>query len=174
MSNGGTLLDMAVAMIETETMGVDDRNYTRGDGKQFDESCWGIFKQNWFFIRRSGAMPALIGPPRPTGEPAGLARDDWERGEELNTDLALDVRVLHASRTSLGEDEWFAAHRQGETGLDAFRRVARGASVNAVHRNALSNIANYKQGVEFILRQLTVDPDLPTDDRKFFVQVTPI
>ncbi len=166
-SAGGNLLDMAVAMLETDKMLPD---YTFGDDKQEDAACFGIFKQNWHYIRTSGAMPQDPGRPRHGRSLPGLDLVDWDRGELLNLDPGLDVKVLHASQAQLGLNGWFAAHRQGETGLEAFRAAARG-STTAAKRGTLSDIATYQNAVEWIRDQLTRDPALQTDDRKVFVQV---
>lgn len=164
-TSGGTLLDMAVAMLETEHMDASD--YPLGDGKIEDAANFGIFKQNWHYIRTSGAMPEI---PSPIMSGLGLSKADWMRGVALNTDLALDVRVLHASQAKLGLGQWFAAHRWGETGQLAFQAAANGPTT-AAQRATLSDIANYQNAVEWIRDQLTVDPALQTDDRKVFVQV---
>ena len=163
--NGGNPLDMAVAMLETDTMDAHPSpQYPWGDAKENDAACFGIFKQNWGLIRTSGAMRALPGR-RP-----GLDEIDWLRGKELNDDLELDVDVLHASQNSFGLNKWFAAHRWGKTGQKAFEAAARG-STTAAQRGTLSDIADYQNAVEWILDQLTHDPALQTDDRKVFVQV---
>ena len=167
-SNGGNLLDMAIAMLETETM--DAHEYPFGDSKTGDAACFGIFRQNWHFIRTSGAMPAFPGPPLPGQPRQGLAEADWKRGKELNDDLKLDVEVLQASHTQLRLDQWFAAHRWGETGQKAFKAAASG-STTAAQRGTLSDIADYQNAVEWIRDQLLHDPALQTDDRKVFVRV---
>lgn len=171
MGAGGTLLDMAVAMLETETMTAD---YPDRDGKPpGDSACFGIFKQNWHYIRTSGAMPPLVGPPAPGRPLPGLEEADWQRGRDLNTDLSLDVRVLRASQATLGLNRWFAAHRWGETGQLAFEAASRGRTT-AGHRATLSDVANYQNAVEWIRDQLVRDRTLQTDDRKVFVQVPPV
>src|SRR5580658_8909947 len=49
VTSGGNLLDLAVAMLETETM--DAHEYPDKDDKpQGDAACFGIFKQNWGLI----------------------------------------------------------------------------------------------------------------------------
>jgi len=45
---GGTTIDMAIAMLETEKMTTD---YTYGDGKSGDSANFGIMKQNWGMLR---------------------------------------------------------------------------------------------------------------------------
>src|SRR5262249_43202264 len=123
------------------------------------------------YIRTSTAMPPS--PPSsstPSTSAAGLGKSDWMRGAALNTDLDLDVRVLHASQATLGLDRWFAAHRQGESGELAFLAAA-SRSVSAAERATLSDIANYRNAVEWIHGQLLAHPILKTDDQKVFVQV---
>ncbi len=169
MSNGGNLLDMAVAMLETETM--DAHEYPDRDSKPpGDAACFGIFKQNWGLIRTSGAMPAIPGPPLPGQPRPGLAAADWARGRQLNDDLNLDVDVLRGSQAELGMSQWFAAHRWGSTGQTAFRAAASGTAT-AAQRGTLSDIAGYQGAVEWIRDQLLRDPALQTDDRKVFVRV---
>jgi Glycosyl hydrolase family 134 len=175
-AGGGTLLDLAVAMLETEHMD-PSADYPFGDGKTEDAANFGIFKQNWHYIRTSGAMPPRATPvplPNPVMTGTGLDKADWLRGAQLNEDLDLDVRVLHASQASLGLNQWFAAHRQGETGQLAFQAAASGGPTTAAHRATLSDVANYQSAVEWIVRQLASDPAVQTDDRKVFVQVPPV
>ena len=45
---GGTTLDMAIAMLETDTM---TANYAYGDNKSGDSANFGIMKQNWGMLR---------------------------------------------------------------------------------------------------------------------------
>lgn len=172
VSAGGTDLDLAAAMLETERMLAD---YPFGDTvngvpKTGDSACFGIFRQNWYFIRTSGAMPALPGPTQPGQGPLGLAEADWHRGGDLNSDLTLDVRVLHASQAQLGVDQWFAAHRWGTSGREAFARAVAG-STSAVDRARLADIGNYQNAVEWILGQIRAHPALRTNDQKVWVDV---
>ena len=164
LAAGGTLLDMAVAMLETGAMQVD---YSFGDGKTGDAANFGIFKQNWQDIRLSGAMP----PSGPGGK--GLAEADWaSRGPELNSNLSLDVNVLHASQKRLGINAWLAAHRQGQSGLDAFKAAAAHMRPSTpTELGLLSDIDNYVTGVRWIEEQLKLDAALQTDDRKAWVEV---
>ena len=48
---GASVLDLAVAMLETDTMQTSDYSY--GDGKTGDSANFGIFKQNWYMLRTS-------------------------------------------------------------------------------------------------------------------------
>jgi len=156
VTTGGNLLDLAVAMLETETM--DAHEYPDADNKPpGDAACFGIFKQNWGLIRTSGAL-------------SGLTAADWARGRQLNDDLRLDVDVRHASQARLGLDQWFAAHRWGSSGQAAFQAAASG-SATAAQRGLLSDIAGYQGAVEWIGDQFVRDPALRTDDRKVFVRV---
>lgn len=169
MSNGGKLLDMAVAMLESETM--DAHRYPDRDNKPpGDAACFGIFKQHWGLIRTSGAMPPFPRPPFPGQPRPGLATADWPQGRQLNDDLTLDVDVLHASQARLGLSQWFAGHRWGSTGLIAFQAAASGSTTPA-QRGILSDIANYQSAVEWIRDQMVRDPALQVDDRKAFVRV---
>jgi len=165
-ANGGQLLDVAVAMLETEHMLASD--YPLGDGKTGDAANFGIFKQNWHFIRISGGMPTLPGTPG-----GGLREADFARGAELNSSLNRDVQVLQASQRTLGLDQWFAAHRFGETGQLAFAAAAKNTTTE-MDRATLSDVAGYQSAVEFIHRELIRQPLLQTDDRKVFVRVPAI
>ena len=164
---GGNDRDLAVAMLETERMLTD---YPFGDAKTKDAANFGIFKQNWYFIRTSGAMPALPGPTLPGQGPLGLDEADWLRGADLNADLALDVSVVHASQAKLGLDQWFAAHRWGASGQAAFLAAA-GGSPDSRQRALIADIANYRGAVEWILGQIGAHPVLRTNDTKMWVDV---
>src|ERR1039458_10334375 len=48
---GASVLDLAVAMLETDTMQAS--SYPYGDGKSGDAANFGIFKQNWYMLRTS-------------------------------------------------------------------------------------------------------------------------
>jgi hypothetical protein len=98
---GGTVYDMAAAMMETEKM---DTNYPFGDGKQGDAACFGLCKQNWGMLRQVNSEWRNLGP------------EDYETGGALNNNLALDMQLLHASQDYFG-DLWWAGHRNGSTGL---------------------------------------------------------
>jgi hypothetical protein len=151
---GGTVLDLAVALLETREMVAD---YPFGDvdpcgcPKTDDAANFGIFKQNWLMIRLSWEPYARLGPR------------DYRTGSALNDDLALDVQVLHASQQRYGLDGldglWFAGHRNGATGLA---------------KPSTGDIRRYREAVEWIQDQLTADPRYLTDDTRFWVNVDPI
>jgi hypothetical protein len=101
LNAGGDVLDVAIAMLETENM---QSNYTYGDGKTGDSANFGIFKQNWLMIR--------------TVQYSGKTASDYNTGAALNSSLSLDVQVLNKSQSYYGIDKWFAGHRNGETGLN--------------------------------------------------------
>lgn len=140
----GNVLDMAVAMLETDIM---QAFYPYGDGKTLDSANFGIFKQNWFMIRTS--------VPRYNG----LTASDYNMGATLNGDLSLDILVLHTSQQFYGIDAWFGGHRNGQSGL---------SNPNT------PDITNYKNAVYWIRDQLNSDPKYLTDDTRFWVQVPAI
>ncbi len=100
---GGTVLDMAVAMLETDTMQADC--YPYGDNKSDDSANFGIFKQNWYMFRSS--VPQY----------QSLTSSDYNTGVTLNQDLSWDIQVIQASQQFYGVDAWFAGHRDGQSGL---------------------------------------------------------
>lgn len=142
LSSGGNALDMAVAMLETETM---QANYKYGDGKTGDSANFGIFKQNWFMIRTS------------SNKYASLTAKDYNVGAQLNASLKWDIEVLHTSQQKYGIDKWFAGHRNGETG---------------VKNSGTADINTYKNAVYWIRDQINSDPTkYLRDDTRFYVQV---
>jgi len=155
---GGTSFDMAVAMMETESMLPSPNGYLLGDvdtngaPKTGDAANFGIFKQNWLMIRQ--AWPAYN----------NLSASDWRVGDALNRSLTLDVSVLHASLTRFG-DNWVNGHRQGETGL-RLQPVCMAATARI-----WADIANYLRAVRWIQGQLLVGH--LTDDIRFWDNTVP-
>jgi hypothetical protein len=141
---GGNSLDLAVAMLETEHMQAD---YSYGDGKTGNAANFGIFKQNWFMIRK-------VEP-----EFRRSTASDYDRGAVLNTDLEWDVAVLHAAQQRWPIEMWFAGHRNGESGL---------------RRPDTDDIARYRRAVYWIRDQIDADPANRTNDTRFWVDVAPI
>ncbi|KAF8152577.1 hypothetical protein B0H34DRAFT_664070, partial [Crassisporium funariophilum] len=99
---GATVLDLAIAMLETDRMSTD---YTYGDGKTYDSANFGVFKQNWGMLRAS------------TSRYRGKSSNDWNTGSEMNSNLCLDINLRHESSNYYGEGTWFAGHRNGASGL---------------------------------------------------------
>jgi len=118
-------------------------DYRYGDGKVLDAANFGIFKQNWLMIRT--AHPAY----------AKLSDSNFHTGSALNTDLALDIAVLHESQRYFGS-KWFAGHRNGATGL---------ANPNT------SDINDYTHAVMWIKSQLKSNPFYLKDNTRFWVYV---
>ncbi|CRG85396.1 hypothetical protein PISL3812_02470 [Talaromyces islandicus] len=143
-SAGGTTLDLAIAMLETDDMNTD---YTYGDGKTEDAANFGIFKQNWFMLRTS------------TSEFNGESTADYNDGAVLNSGLAEDITTRHESQSHYGYDVWFAGHRDGESG---------------VQNPSTDDINRYKSAVEWIQEQLESSSTYLTDDTRFWVDVTAI
>jgi hypothetical protein len=141
LKEGGTVLDMAVAMLETENMRA---NYVYGDGKKLDSANFGIFKQNWMMIRASYPGYAQYGAA------------DYDIGAALNGDLHLDVAILHLSQAHYGLDTWFAGHRNGASGL----RTPNTPDITA-----------YRTAVYWIRDQLNGRDQYRSDDTRFWVQV---
>lgn len=141
---GGTTLDLAVAMLETDGMTAD---YPYGDGKTGDAANFGIFKQNWHMLRQAVPWFGWLGPA------------DSDYGAALNGDLYYDVWALHAAQERWGQDLWFAGHRNGETGLA---------------RPGTADIAAYREAVLWIRAQLDADPRRLSDDTRFWVAVPAI
>jgi hypothetical protein len=144
LKSGGNVLDLAVAMLETNTM---QANYKYGDSKTLDSANFGIFKQNWFMIRTS------------VKKYASLTANDYNVGAQLNKSLSWDIEVLHMSQQTYGMDKWFAGHRNGQTG---------------VGNPGTADIATYKNAVYWIRDQLSSDSKYLGDDTRFYVKVQAI
>ncbi|KAG9086344.1 hypothetical protein FRC06_003139 [Ceratobasidium sp. 370] len=99
---GGTDLDLAIAMMETENM---QATYTYGDGKTGDSFNAGIFKQNWYMLRSA------------TSRYRGQSSSQYNNAAEMNSNLSLDISERHEAQNYYGETLWFAGHRNGQTGL---------------------------------------------------------
>jgi hypothetical protein len=141
---GGNSLDLAIAMLETDTM---TTNYTYGDGKSGDAANFGIFKQNWHMIRQS------------VSQYSGYGVNEWNAGAALNSNLSWDVQVRHAAQSKWGEYTWFAGHRNGETGLN---------------NPNTQDIANYRAAVYWIQAEINSSSIYLSDDTRFWVSVPPI
>ncbi|KAF9892604.1 hypothetical protein FE257_001006 [Aspergillus nanangensis] len=144
LAAGGNTMDMAIAMLETETMTTD---YTYGDGKTGDATNFGIFKQNWMMLRLSAS------------EFLGQSASDVDNGAILNSDLGKDIQARHDSEDHYGFDVWCAGHRNGETGLS---------------NPDTDDINNYKSAIEWIQQQIDSSETYQTDDTRFWVDVQAI
>ncbi|CEI91561.1 hypothetical protein RMCBS344292_05845 [Rhizopus microsporus] len=144
LSSGGEVLDLAIAMLESDHMITD---YAYGDNKSGDAANFGIFKQNWFMLRTS------------TSQFKGQPASDSNNGAVLNKDLKADIKARHESQKFYGTDKWFGGHRNGESGLN---------------NSDTADINTYKSGVNWIQDQLSSDPKYLKDDTRFWVDVTPI
>ncbi|NUT93742.1 MAG: hypothetical protein HOY78_17155 [Saccharothrix sp.] len=141
---GATVLDLAVAMLETERM---DTDYPYGDDKKDDAANFGIFKQNWFMLRNACAHFR------------DQSTNQWHNGATLNTDLATDLTCLHQSQDFYGLTTWFAGHRNGETGIK---------------NPDTDDITTYKTAIHWIRTQLDTTPANLTNNTRFWVDVHPI
>ncbi|MFC6017400.1 carbohydrate-binding domain-containing protein [Plantactinospora solaniradicis] len=141
---GGNVLDLAIAMLETDNM---QTNYPYGDNKSGDAANFGIFKQNWFMLRNACS--------RFRGQSTG----NWNNGAVLNSDLSTDVQCRHASESYYGTDRWFAGHRNGETGIN---------------NPNTSDIARYRTAIYWIRDQLNSNSANRTNDIRYWVNVPPI
>ncbi|KAI0439716.1 hypothetical protein F4803DRAFT_529985 [Xylaria telfairii] len=143
LNAGGNTLDLAIAMLETETM---TTNYPYGDNKQGDSANFGVFKQNWGMLRVCGNRAGFA------GQPAG----NWNNGAKLNSDIFPDVASRWDCQNYYGYDKWFAGHRNGASGL---------ANPNT------PDIQNYKNAVQWIQSQIDSNGAHKSDDVRFWVQV---
>ncbi|GAN11672.1 conserved hypothetical protein [Mucor ambiguus] len=144
LKNGGTTLELAIAMLETDNM---TTQYVYGDGKSGDSANFGIFKQGWFILRSSVSEFKRYGP------------SDYNKGAVLNRHLAKDIKARQESQAHFGLDKWFAGHRNGETGInDPYTQ----------------DIQDYKNGVYWIKAQLDSDKKYLSDNTRFWVYVKPI
>ncbi|KAL2110466.1 hypothetical protein VUR80DRAFT_1142 [Thermomyces stellatus] len=143
---GGTTLDLAIAMLETETMTTD---YAYGDNKVNDAANFGLFKQNWGMLRACASSAGFV----------GQSESEWNNGAILNEDTAADVTARAECQAHFGYDTWFAGHRNGESGLN---------------NPNTEDIAFYKESIQWIQSQIESDGAYLTDDTRFWVDVTPI
>ena len=141
---GADTLDLAIAMLETDTM---QSNYAYGDNKTGDAANFGIFKQNWGMIRAACSQFA--------GQSAGT----YNNGAALNNNLSQDVTCLNQSQSHYGIDLWFAGHRNGSSGL---------SNPNT------ADIRAYKTAVYWIRDRLNASSANLTNDTRFWVNVPAI
>ncbi|KAL2138833.1 hypothetical protein VTI28DRAFT_6175 [Corynascus sepedonium] len=141
---GGSSLDLAIAMLETERMSTD---YTYGDGKTGDAANFGLFKQNWGMLRECSSSFR------------GQSTGDWNNGAKLNSDINADVSARSECQNYYGYDRWFAGHRNGASGL---------ANPNT------EDINNYKSAIQWIQGQIDSDSKYKSDDTRFWVDVPAI
>lgn len=148
VNSGGNVLDLAVAMLETRSMRADyplGDIYPNNQQKTGDAANFGIFKQNWLMIRSSWSPFANLGP------------GDYLRGIALNSNLGLDIQVLHASQNHYGLNRlWFAGHRNGISGLN---------------NPNTADINSYRNAVYWIRDQINAQARYRTDDTRFWVNV---
>jgi hypothetical protein len=152
---GGDRRFLASAMLETSTLTADypfgdvfpgpDNRVGTGDDvpKTGGAANFGITKMNWTMMRQ--CHPAY----------AGLTNGDFQRGAELNTDLALEIQVYDECRAFFG-DRWFGGHRNGSAGLD---------------NPNTPDIRAFQGGVQWIFEMLQGHE---LDDIQFFVSIPAI
>lgn len=142
---GASVLDLAVAMLETDTMQAS--SYAYGDGKTADSANFGIFKQNWYMLRTS------------CGQFQGQTTSEWNNGAVLNSNLSEDLACINQGQGHYGISLWFAGHRDGQTGL---------GNPNT------ADINNYKTAVYWIESQLNSSSANLSNDTRFWVSVPAI
>lgn len=142
---GASVLDLAVAMLETDTMETSDYSY--GDGKTGDSANFGIFKQNWYMLRTSCSYFS------------GQTASDWNNGAILNSNLSEDVSCIDQSQSHYGLTLWFAGQRDGQTGLSDPDQAT---------------ITEYEVAVEWIESQLNSSSANLSNDTRFWVSVPAI
>jgi hypothetical protein len=144
LNAGGNVLDVATAMLETDTM---QTNYAYGDYKTYDAANFGIFKQNWGMLRVS------------CSQFRGQSQNQWNNGAALNSNLGQDISCLHQSQSYYGVNTWFAGHRNGSSGL---------SNPNT------SDINAYRTAVYWIRDQLSSNSANLYNDTRFWVNVPAI
>jgi hypothetical protein len=142
---GASVLDLAVAMLETEAMQAS--SYPYGDGKTGDSANFGIFKQNWYMLRTS------------CGQFEGQTTSQYNDGAALNSNLSEDVSCINQGQSHYGITLWFAGHRDGQTGL---------GNPNT------ADINNYKKAVYWIESQLNSSSSNRSNNTRFWVEVPAI
>lgn len=142
---GASVLDLAVAMLETDTMQAS--SYPYGDGKTGDAANFGIFKQNWYMLRTS------------CGQFEGQTASQYNDGSALNSNLSQDVSCISQGQSHYGLTLWFAGQRDGTSGL---------ANPNQ------SVITEYVTAVDWIEAQLNSSSANLSNDTRFWVDVPAI
>jgi hypothetical protein len=144
LSAGASVLDLAVAMLETDTM---QANYAYGDGKTGDAANFGIFKQNWYMLRTSCSYFS------------GQTASQYNNGAVLNGNLGEDVSCINQSQNHYGLTLWFAGQRDGQSGLSNPNQTV---------------ITEYQVAVEWIESQLNSSSSNLSNDTRFWVSVPAI
>jgi hypothetical protein len=137
LNAGGTTLDIAIAMLESDNMGTD---YAYGDYKTDDASNFGIFKQNWGMLRTACTLFQ------------GQSQPQWNNGAVLNSNLNADILCRRQSEAYYGLNRWFAGHRNGSTGLANPNTADIKAYMDAVYwikGQIDSNSANLSNNIRF-------------------------
>jgi hypothetical protein len=142
---GASVLDLAVAMLETDTM--EASSYPYGDSKTGDSANFGIFKQNWYMLRTS------------CGQFEGQTASEYNDGAVLNSNLSEDVSCINQSQSHYGISQWFAGQRDGQSGLSD-----PGQSV----------ITEYEMAVYWIEAQLNSSSANLSNNTRFWVEVPAI
>jgi len=142
---GASVLDLAVAMLETNTMQAS--SYPYGDSKTGDSANFGIFKQNWYMLRTSCSYFE------------GQTASQWNDGAALNSNLSEDVSCINQSQSHYGLTLWFAGQRDGQSGLSDPNQTI---------------ITEYEVGVEWIESQLNSSSSNLSNDTRFWVEVPAI
>lgn len=142
---GASVLDLAVAMLETDTM--EASSYPYGDSKTGDSANFGIFKQNWYMLRTS------------CSQFEGQSSSDYNNGSVLNSNLSEDVSCINQSQSHYGISQWFAGQRDGQSGLSD-----PGQSV----------ITEYETAVYWIEAQLNSSSANLSNNTRFWVEVPAI
>jgi hypothetical protein len=141
---GASVLDLAVAMLETNTM---QANYTYGDGKSGDSANFGIFKQNWYMLRTSCSYFS------------GQSASQYNNGSVLNSNLGEDVSCINQSQSHYGLTNWFGGQRDGQSGLSNPNQTV---------------VTEYRAAVEWIESQLNSSSSNLSNDTRFWVSVPAI
>jgi len=144
LNAGGNTLDLAIAMLETETM---QANYTYGDGKTNDSANFGIFKQNWYMLRNA------------VSQYQNCTASQYSWGAVLNSNLSWDIQCLHTCQNYYGLTTWFGGHRNGETGIN---------------NPNTTDINNYTNAIYWIKSQIDSNSNYLTDNTRFWVNVPAI
>ena len=145
LNAGTSVLDLAVAMLETDTMQAS--SYAYGDGKTGDSANFGIFKQNWYMLRTSCSYFS------------GQTTSQYNNGAVLNSNLSEDVSCINQGQSHYGLTLWFAGQRDGQSGLSNPNQ---------------SVITEYQVAVEWIASQLNSSSSNLSNDTRFWVSVPAI
>jgi hypothetical protein len=158
-ASGGETLELAIAMLENEDLLAD---YPFGDCKTGDAANFGIYKMNWYMIKRCPSAMPLIGSNPASSVSTGV-------GKAINSDAMLATKILLEAMkrwptdapdpTKPVSNNFWAGHRWGQSGLDNWPDTNWG------------DIQRYYLSVQAIKAKCDLEATVWTTDVRYWVDV---